>query len=364
MSSRFDLLVDGQPAADVAAALSLLEVEESADQPGKVSLTLPIARTSTGDLDGPSDPRLAPLSNLAVTASAADGQVHCLFDGYVLAQNLHLDKGVTESRIKVWGQDASWLMNTTERAREWVDVTDADVATSIFGEYGFKADVANDEEAPAHSESGHSLMQRATDAQFLQVLARRSGKLFRVFCTDKPGERTASFGAPRLDGDPVATLTLNGAEDANLDSVDFAWDVMRPTAVSAGQALFTTTDAAGSETADSGLAPLDARDLSTFAGQPVTALLTTIVDDTGELSQRARSVLRDAGWFVRCEGEADAGRLGSILRVGSVVMLNAAGSVHSGKYLVWNVRHTITAEAHKMAFTLVRNAVGEAGVAP
>jgi hypothetical protein len=90
----------------------------------------------------------------------------------------------------------------------------------------------------------------------------------------------------------------------------------------------------------------------------MTALLTTTVDDGGELTTRAQAVLRDAAWFVKCEGTTDAGRLGAILRVGSIVALNAAGAMHSGKYLVWKVRHSITAEAHKMAFTLVRNAVG------
>ena len=41
-----------------------------------------------------------------------------------------------------------------------------------------------------------------------------------------------------------------------------------------------------------------------------------------------------------------------------VVQLNAAGALHSGKYLVWSVRHHITAEKHAMEFVLVRNAVG------
>jgi hypothetical protein len=46
------------------------------------------------------------------------------------------------------------------------------------------------------------------------------------------------------------------------------------------------------------------------------------------------------------------------MRVGDIVALAAAGAMHSGNYLVWSVRHKITAEAHKMDFRLVRNAVG------
>lgn len=359
MSTTFDIVIDGAPADDFTSQMASLEVEENADLPGAFTLTLPMKLSEQGDYDTPSDPRLKPLANIAVTAKAGDGVTHCLIDGYVLSHRLHLGQGSTDSHLAVWGQDASWLMNTAEQVREWIDVTDAAVAASVFGEYGFIPDPKNTEgDSPAHTESGHSLMQRATDAQFLDDLARRSGKLCRVFCTDTPGVRTGWFAAPSLDGAPALALVLNGADDANIDSVEVSWDVMRPVAIGAEQALFTGEDPAVGDSQDSGLPPLDAQDLATFMGQPMTALLTATVDDGGELTTRAQAVLRDAAWFVKCEGTTDAGRLGGILRVGSVATLNAAGAMHSGKYLVWKVRHSITAEAHKMAFTLVRNAVG------
>jgi hypothetical protein len=34
--------------------------------------------------------------------------------------------------------------------------------------------------------------------------------------------------------------------------------------------------------------------------------------------------------------------------------------VHSGKYFVWSIRHTITQDTHRMRFVLTRNAVGPA----
>jgi len=251
-----------------------------------------------------------------------------------------------------------------------VDVTDGDVANSIFGNYGITPDAANtNDDSPTHTADGHSLMQRATDAQFLRRLARRNGKLFRVYCTDTPGERTGVFARPSLAGDPVATLTLNDATAATVDAVEITWDVMRPSSTVAFQKLFTDSDqsGAGGTTSDSGLDPLEARGLAEFAGTAVTSLLTTTVDDGDELTERAQSVLIESGWFVRCQGTADANRLGSILRAGTVAQLSSAGSLYSGKYFVWSVRHRITAEKHTMDFVLVRNAVGaapEAGVLP
>jgi len=77
---------------------------------------------------------------------------------------------------------------------------------------------------------------------------------------------------------------------------------------------------------------------------------------------RAKAVLRDAGWFARCEGEADVARLNAVMRAGTVVQVEGIGSLNSGKYYVWSVRHSLTADSHRMKFVLVRNAVGPAPV--
>lgn len=364
MSSLFDIMASGAPVADFTSKLTELEVEENLDLPSAFRLTLPITVTDGGDLDMVSDARLGPLSNIAITAQAADGVTHCLIDGYVLGQEIHVDTGAANSAIKVSGQDATWLMNVTETAKEWVDVTDGSVANSIFDTYGFTPDPGNlDDDSQTHTEDGASLMQRASDAQFLRELARRGGKLFRVFCTDTPGQRTGYFGMPSLDGEPASTLVLNPADSANVGELDISWDIMRPSSVVAMQALLTDgdPDGAGGTTSDDGLTPLDARDLSTFATGPITAILTTTAADAATLTDRARSLLRESGWFVRCEGATDATRLGSIIRAGTIAQVNAAGALHSGKYLVWSVRHHITAEKHEMKFVLVRNAVGAAG---
>jgi hypothetical protein len=361
MSSTFAIVIDGTAAQDFAASFSELDIEESVDQPGAFSLTLPVNRTDSGDYDVVNDSRLAPLSNLAIVATADDGNPQCLFDGFVLAQTAHLDTGTVASSLRVWGQDATWLMNTTEQVKEWADLTDGDVANSIFNNYGFSPDPANlDDDSPAHTSDGRTLMQRSTDAQFLRTLARRNGKLFRVFCTDTPGERTGSFALPSLSGSAVVTLTLNDSTAATVDSVDISWDVIRPSANIARQILFSDNDSdgAGGTTSASGLALLEAQGLSDFAGTTVTSLLTPTVNDGQELTLRSQSVLIEAGWFVRCTGTAEVARLGSILRAGTIAQLNAAGSLHSGKYYVWSVRHKITAESHTMNFVMLRNAVG------
>jgi phage protein D len=387
-SSSYQITFNGQAATpDFYNAVAKLEVEENMDLPGAVQINLPVSRSQSGDLTYVSDSTLQPMVNIAVViypptggvangpggdaatsiggalggAAGAGSGPQCIFDGYILSHKLHLESGTTNSTLTIWGQDASWLMNLTENVKEWVDVTDADAANAIFGDYGITPDDGNtQDDSPSHTEDGHTLMQRASDIQFLRNLARRNGKICRIACADQPGVRTGYFSSPSLDGDPVATLSITDPTTWTVNSLDLEWDVSRPSSVIARQALFTDSDADGAnaDTSDSGLALLSDQGLADFTGKSMTVLLTAPVDDAGELTLRAQSLLREAGWFVRCEGESDLARLGTVLRVASIVELQGAGALHSGKYLVWSVRHSIGPVDHTMKFVLVRNAVG------
>jgi hypothetical protein len=384
VGSSYQIFFNGQAAtSDFYNAIATLEVEENMDLPGAVQISLPVSRTQSGDLSYVSDSTLQPMVNVAVVVNPPKGGAagaaapavgaltgggsgggsgaQCIFDGYILSQKLHLESGATNCTLTVWGQDASWLMNLTENVKEWVDVTDADAANSIFGDYGITPDSRNtDDDSPSHTEAGHTLMQRASDIQFLRNLARRNGKICRIACADKPGVRTGYFSTPKLDGDPVTTLSITDPTAWTVHSLNIEWDASRPSSVIARQALFTDSDPDGvtADTSDSGLPTLSDQGLAEFTGKPMTVLLTAPVDDGGELTLRAQSLLRESGWFVRCEGESDIARLGAVLRVGTIVQLDDAGTMHSGKYLVWSVQHAIGPLDHKMKFVLVRNAVG------
>jgi phage protein D len=378
MAANYQLLFNGQAAdSGLYTDLVSLEVEESMDLPGAVQLHLPVAADQNGGLTYVSDARLTPFSNLAVVVSPPTDSTsgglsavlsgngtsgpQCIFDGYVLSHKLHLEKGTAKSTLAVWGQDASWMMNLTEKSREWVDLTDADVANSIFGEYGITpADDNTDDDSPSHTESGHSLMQCGSDIRFLRMLARRNGKFCRVVCADQPGQRTGYFAKLDLSGSPAATITLNDPQAWTVDTVELEWDATRPTSVVARQALFTDDDPATGDTSDSGLDLLGSQDLADFTGNPTTVMLAAPVDDAGELGMRASAVLRESSWFVKCQGETDLQRIGVVLRAGTTVNLDGVGSLYSGTYLVWSVRHTITPQSYKMRFSLVSNGIGQA----
>jgi hypothetical protein len=360
MSTTYQVIFGGTPADDsFYNQLASLEVEENADLPGAIQMTLPVS-TANGDLTFVNDSRFAPFSNVAVVINPPTGSAACIFDGYVLTSKLHLERGIVSSKLEVWGQDASWLMNLEEKVNEWADVTDSDVAASIFGTYGFTpADDNTQDNSPSHTSDNHSLMQRGTDMAFLRSLAQATGKWCRVTCADQAGERTGYFARPNLDGSPVVTLDLNDQDTWNVGPLDLEWDVTRPTSVTASQ-LFQDSGATTINPSDSGLTALDQQTLDVFSTQTTSVLLAAPADSSDELTLRAQGILEDANWFARCEGETDMARLQQVLRVGDLVAIEGIGSINSGNYLVWSVRHTIGADSHKMHFVLVRNAMGPA----
>jgi hypothetical protein len=359
------LALGGTPVPDgLYTAIARLQVEESADEPGALLIRLPANRTSAGDLQFVGDGTLEPLTNVTLTVSpdAQGSSAECVFDGYVLSWRLALDRTGTASTIEAWAHDASWLMNADDTVLEWAGQTDGEIANAIFATYGFTpADANTDNDSPAHTPDGHTLFQRGTDLQFLRGLARRAGKVCRVACTDTPGARTGYFVVPDLTPSPAATISLLDPASWSVDALVFDWDVMRPTEVNASQVdLSQASDSGSDASADAtGLAPLDLRDYPTYLGQSSALRLTTSAD-VSDLEQRTTAVLTETGFFARCTGQASADRLGTILRAGDVVAIEGAGSLQSGNWLVWNVRHTYTPDTWMMNFTLVRNAVGPA----
>ena len=281
MASSYQLMLNGQQADhDLYTLITSVEVEESMDMPAAMQIRVPVSRSNGGDLTYVADPRFAPLATVAVVATAggsgASGvatgasarrrrrsaaarrrpATQCIFDGYVLSQKIHLETGTTNSTLTVWGQDASWLMNQTEKVREWVDVTDADVAASIFGDYGITpSDQNSQDDSPSHTEDTHSLMQRGSDIEFLRMLARRNGKVLpRRLRRHSPAQRTGYFAAPKLDGDPASTITLNDSSNWTVSALDLEWDATRPTAVIARRRCSATA----TRTAPSATPPIPA----------------------------------------------------------------------------------------------------------
>ena len=262
----------------------------------------------------------------SVIATAAGQATQCIFDGYVLSWRLHLDRGSTASTLRVWAQDASWLMNIDDDGAGVAGAHRRRGRQRIFASYGFTPAEANtDDDSPAHQpastpcSSGHrpAVPARPGPAQRQDLPGRLRGQARR------PHRRISS--RPAVGGPPAATISLVDPVAWNVDTLDLDWDVMRPTEVDASQVVLTDPGGSGP-----GTRPRAGSTRSTpgtcrpIAGRSSTMRLTATAD-VPELPQRTAAVLPKPGGSPAARAKADLDRLGTVLRAGTWSTIEGAG---------------------------------------
>src|SRR5262249_10200637 len=108
----------------------------------------------------------------------------------------------------------------------WPDQADSAIAQSIFGDYGFDADVQSSD--PVRQQDEVTTMQRGSDIRFLRKLAERNGcECYLEVGSD--GRTTGHFHPPRLEQPAQAVLSVNLGTDTNLDDFKARYDMLAAT---------------------------------------------------------------------------------------------------------------------------------------
>ena len=383
---RLLMWVDGEPVdAQVVASLT---VEERVDRPSTFTMTLassPVAGPSAGDdsADGgdwdtllrgeqaraAGMPGLQLLSRVTLGFSLtppSDGAVESqvVFDGYATAvEHRYAEARLPDSELLVTGTDASYLLHVETVTRRWQDLSDAEIARQLFQRYGFDHEV---EETPRRVATTSALLQRATDAEFLRLLARRNG--FEAFVA--PSEVPVSAGPHPGTGvvghfrsAPVGARSLPAAwlfppEAPGLVDLTARYDAHQPATVRSWHIDGRRRRVLGVEVDDPGYpragtmsrgAVLTAR-LETILGAgattvgPIDVRHTDVPYDAEELERLARAELRAADWFATAEATVAATRYPAIVRAGRTMPVSGAGPIFSGDWYVRAVTHRWGAE--------------------
>jgi hypothetical protein len=338
---------------DVLACATGVEVNERMGSETTYQLRYP-SDISDGDLPWLTEGKLDPGSELSVLVPVGE-KMHCLVKGPVNSQNVHFEHGGAGSTLDVTGTDTSFKMDYQTKPVTWKDVTDSDVAQSILSSYGYTPDV--DPTDSRHVEEKHALVQRESDLRFLRRLARRNGFQFWITCDAQSGVETAHFRRPKLDGEPEHELAINVPAPC-LDSLDFTWDMERPTAVEGTQLDLNTLEDIDGAVDTSPQASLGGTGMSAIAPARQSLHFVTPVDDAGDLQARGKAALAESDWFLRGNCQTSLKRLGSLVRAHTLVAIVGAGSRYSGTYFVAGVSHSIDVTGHRMGIELVRNGWG------
>jgi phage protein D len=347
--------IDGEPEPDLVADLLSVEAEEDVDRAGVFTLRFAATLAADGRWSNVDDPRLRVWRRVTVELGYG-GTVGTVVDGYVTHVEAALGIDTHTAYVEVSGMDASAAMNVAEKRVTWPDKHDHEIATEIFGSYGFSCEVQDT--VTLHERKGDTVVQADTDIRFLRRLAARNGFECRV------RGATGIFRPPNLTEPPQRTLVLSGGADGNLvrcaATVDGtpatlaeirAIDPVAKTEVtrSLGSSPQRALGADGLVALRAGWPP----GRTQVRGEPVTSRL--------EQDARLRQVYEAAERFVTLTGEIDSRAYRSVLRAGRLVTVRGMGESHSGLYYVSRVRHSVTDDEYRQTFEAYRNGVGLTG---
>ncbi len=304
----------------------------------------------------------------ALGGGGNDGMIP-VFTGYVSGAELKLSSTPGQTFFDIWMVDTSLLLGLEEKVVIWSDLSDGDVIDQIAGPYADSTDV--DTTQAVHAADENVLVQRATDLQFVRMLARRNGLEFAFETDADSGDVTAFCKAPQLDGTPQPDLAIQFGTDSNLVSFGVKVDARRPLNVKVTQTAVHAKTPNSAQIADVALDLIGSDDLVSLIGNradalapplDTTALLLLLgppTSDATELNTIAQAARDEAGWFMTANGEINCDAYGVVLQPRRTVLVKGAGELYSGKYYVTHVQHKVTSDGrYRQMFDAKRNALG------
>lgn len=355
----YTLTIAGTPAsAELLAAVRDIEVEDHAELADMLRLKLAVAVREDGAAwDVLDEDLFARLTKLRIDVTVGSRRVP-LIEAYVIETRSEFSNTPGESVLEVVAMDPTSLMNLEEKVRAWPDMADSDIASTIFGEYGFTLQV--DQTQPTRQELDRTVMQRGTDIQFLRELAERNGYECYVELNEGSGEVEGHFHASRNDDSPQGVLSVNMGTATNVNQFNANYDMLSPVTAEA-----RNVDVGNQSDQDANIdsqADELGEQAATTPDQPRRVLVAnTGLADTGELQTYAQAVVDRAAWAIRAEGELSTVTYGDVLRAKRPVNVRGAGRQFSGTYYVEKVLHRLSDDGHTQSFTLRRNATGITG---
>lgn len=354
----YTLYIDDQPAPpELIDVIQTLEVEDHAEMADMVRLSVAISIKDGCSSWNVVDENVFPrLSKLHIDVNVGSGKTEPLIEAYVIETNADFANQPGQSVLNVVAMEPTVLMNLSETVHPWPNMADSDIAEQIFDSYKFGTDI--DPTQPSRDENDHTEIQRGTDIQFLQALAKRNGYECYVEMNPDTGVVEGHFHAPRLQKPPQGVLSVNMGDATNVNSFHARYDMLKPTTASAQNLDVHSKDPQSANSDSEADKSLGTASTVSTNNSRQTLLSGTGLADTGELQTAAQAEVDRSSWAITAEGEINTVAYGDVLRAKRPVMVRGAGLQFSGTYYVESVLHSFTGDGYSQQFSLKRNASG------
>lgn len=359
----YTLSLEGVPVSqDLLQAIQQIEVEDHARMADMLRLQVVI-----GVKDGCSgwafvdDGIFERLAHIRISVAVGSGRAETLINAYIIETNASFGNQPGSSILNVVAMDPTVLMNLQQIVKPWPNRSDSDIAREIFTSPDYTFTPIIDPTNWRRQENEQTVIQRGTDIQFLQELARRNGFEIYIETNGLTGAVEGHFHAPRFDLPPQGVLSVNMRDATNVNSFNARFDMLRPTTVQTTNLDVETGEDQQSQITSSRRTTLGRT--TSLAGQRPRLVLPaqTGLARTGEQQPFAQAVADESALSITAEGELNTVAYGGLMRAKRPILVRGAGQQFSGAYYVERVHHVLTSESYKQNFTLRRNALGLSG---
>lgn len=343
-------------------ALREIEVETAVGQASIFRLHFELSRNAFGDFDALALDLFAPLMPVSISISAGPGVPLTIINGRVADGQLGVTNTPGTSTYEVVGMDVLGTAMAQQQAPfPWTNMSDDQIAASIFGSHGLVPVVIPT--PPLRIEPETATVQRGSDANFLQQLAQRNGYALYVQPEPVSGRDVGHFHPPLTPPlPPQGVLSIDFGARTNLDSLNVSNDMLQPSGVMGSKidprsGVPVPVVAPAAAEMPMGLQPA----LSRIVPPPVERIHDTDADGPAEAQYQALQRATASARAIRATAEVDGVKFARPLFAGVPVLVRGAGRQHSGLYYVESVTHRISRDEYKQSVGLWRNAVGLTG---
>jgi hypothetical protein len=296
---------------------------------------------------------LGPDSDLSILAQAGNSE-DCLVRGPVYAQKIRLVHGGERSVLSVLGSDKCVQMDRESKATVFPAGRASEAVTRVLEHFDLTPDIEQTD--GLYSENTHFLVQRETDYEFVERMARHNGFLFGITTeAAAPGRQTAHFKRPVLEGTPSGTIQINRKDGPNVPELTIDWNIQTAVSTSVRQ-LDPFRGHIDGSLQQSTLTALGDTPLANIVTGPSVRHVAAPGHDQGILQGVSEGLLLESTFFVEARCEISTTAAGMIFRPHTLIQVAGAGTRHSGLYYCSAVRHTISDTEHMMQLELLRNA--------
>ncbi len=351
--AELSIYFDNTPAeAEQLDLFNEIKVDQAIGMAAEAELAMDIGTDENGNWSGMEDVFTQAFSRIRIEVKIRDGEFVPLIDGPIIGQKFDLSASPNNSKMVLFVQDDSVLLNQEEQVTVFEDKSPDEIAQTLFQQYGLQSEI-DSVSLPSGGLTRYNV-QRGTAMQLLRDLARRYGMFVYVKPDESPGSSIGVFKEPSFTSGDFPELLLMGA-DRNINNFSAQFDGLRPLKARADNVDITNQELVTSETDSSDLHAQGDTAVHDLLEAGETFLARTGAEST-DLDAATEAAVNHSSWAYSANAEVLADNYAGVLSPHKTITVTGAGGYLSGDWLISQVTHVINDVSYKQQFSLRRNA--------